>query len=564
MNLEELQKLRQDKQARLLALRAKGNAVSMAEITEAEALVGEVEDLQRSIDAFKTQRDQLFGRIDGTNAWGQQPQQPMVFTNPAPSSGNYAPPTPGYHPGYGAAPNVPGTADYVPAGYEIDTPYQAPAATAYTYGVTPAGHPSMQAPGLSNASVPGNTPQQQRLPSIPAHLARRRTSNIRTGLGAEADAFAAYRFGMWIASMCDERKRPFARKAQLYCEQQGLTAVPYNDNAIMAGAMGSNGRQFANIESTASAGGVLVPIELSNIIIRLVEEYGVFRRYAEKKIMTSDTLGTPRRDAGLTVYFEAEATAATESDMVWDLVSLVAKKVLGLTYWSTELGEDAVIDMADILAKEFAWSFAKLEDQCGFIGDGTSTYGGIIGATNALLNLSGTIANIAGLQVASGSGYATSYGSVALSDFNGVAGRLPEYTRVRSRPTWFCSEYVWESVMRRLALAAGGVTAAEVMDNDHDHKRFLGYPVQVTQVMPSVSATSQIFALFGALDLAAQFGDRRTLTMAISEHYQFAQDALTMRASERFDINVHDVGNASATASAQTAGPLVGIITAAS
>jgi hypothetical protein len=41
--------------------------------------------------------------------------------------------------------------------------------------------------------------------------------------------------------------------------------------------------------------------------------------------------------------------------------------------------EDAIISIADDLAEEIVYAFSLKEDQCGFIGDGTSTYGGIVG-----------------------------------------------------------------------------------------------------------------------------------------------------------------------------------------
>jgi hypothetical protein len=59
-----------------------------------------------------------------------------------------------------------------------------------------------------------------------------------------------------------------------------------------------------------------------------------------------------------------------------------------------------VINMGDDLAGEIAYAFALKEDQCGFIGDGTSTYGGMQGVCTKIKGLSGTIANIAGLVVA--------------------------------------------------------------------------------------------------------------------------------------------------------------------
>ncbi len=76
---------------------------------------------------------------------------------------------------------------------------------------------------------------------------------------------------------------------------------------------------------------------------------------------------------------------------------LTAKKLMVLTKYSNELNEDAVLNIGDDLAGEIAYAFALKEDQCGFLGDGTSTYGGITGVTTALLNVfAGTPANVDG------------------------------------------------------------------------------------------------------------------------------------------------------------------------
>ena len=53
-------------------------------------------------------------------------------------------------------------------------------------------------------------------------------------------------------------------------------------------------------------------------------------------------------------------------------------------------------------------------------------------------------------------------------------------------------------------------------------------------------------------------------TIALSEHAGFANDEMWIRGTERFDINVHDVGNASGTAGLRQAGPVVALITGAS
>jgi HK97 family phage major capsid protein len=79
-----------------------------------------------------------------------------------------------------------------------------------------------------------------------------------------------------------------------------------------------------------------------------------------------------------------------------------------------------------------------------------------------------------------------------------------------------------------------------------------------SQVMPSTEANSQICALLGDYRMGSAMGDRRSLTLALSTEYKFAEDQLAIRGTDRFDINVHDVG------STTVAGPIVGLITAAS
>jgi hypothetical protein len=97
--------------------------------------------------------------------------------------------------------------------------------------------------------------------------------------------------------------------------------------------------------------------------------------------MGSDTLNWPRRTGGLTAFFTGENQAVTESQAAWDNVNLTAKKCAVLTRMSTEIEQDAVVAIADWLVGEMAYAFASKEDDCGFNGDGTSTYGGMRGLT---------------------------------------------------------------------------------------------------------------------------------------------------------------------------------------
>ncbi|MBA3712444.1 MAG: phage major capsid protein [Pyrinomonadaceae bacterium] len=314
----------------------------------------------------------------------------------------------------------------------------------------------------------------------------------------------------------------------------------------------------AQVESINTAGGFLVPPEFSSRLIDLRDEYGIFRRNAYVEPMMSDTKTIPRRLGGVQFYFVGEGQTGTESQMSGDLVSLVAKKIMAIVPRSSEVDEDALVNLGDTLAGELGTAAAEKEDLCGFNADGTSGYGGIVGLRPKLKNLSATRANIAGLVVASGN----LWSEIVLRDLTAVKGRLPAYAYRRGTPKWFTSQSFWANVMEPLALAAGGVTAAEIARGTEE--RFLGYPVEKTEVFPHVEANDDIPLLFGDLKLSSTLGDRRQMTLKISDEYKFAEDLITIRATARFDINNHDVGNADATAANRVAGPVVGLITAAS
>jgi HK97 family phage major capsid protein len=351
-----------------------------------------------------------------------------------------------------------------------------------------------------------------------------------TGEGAEERAF---RFGQWVLG------GPLGNQAaRQWCQENGLML------------------RSAQVEGINEKGGYLVPEEFGNDLIDLTEKYGVFRQHAKVVPMGSDTRSDPRISGRLSSAFVGELTDGTESDMTFDRISLTAKKHMVLVPFSSELSEDSVISIGDTLANESARAFAYKEDQCGFVGDGTETYGGMQGVCTKIKGLSGTIANIAGLQVAAGNAYS----EILLTDFEAVVGKLPEYADMTAK--WFVSKKFYVSTMMRVLLAAGGTTPTEI--EDARNRKFLGYPVVFAQVMPTVEANSQVCAILGDLSLGASFGDRRKITIAIDDSTYFKRDAMLFRATSRFDINVHDVGNAAAAAADRVEGPIVGLITAAS
>ncbi len=271
------------------------------------------------------------------------------------------------------------------------------------------------------------------------------------------------------------KMKAFKDERSAYISGQWYRATFLGDYRAMRWCQENGVSIRAQNEGANTAGGALVPDQLSAAIIDLREIFGVFRRECGVVPMGSESMAVPRRTGGLTAYFTAEAMAITESEKTWNQVNLIAKKLAVLTRMSTELSDDAIINVADDLASEIAYAFANKED-----------------LLRALNSVSGIV---------SGRNTQTLQGSVGMN--------------------------------------------------------YLGYPVVISQVLPA-GATTDYTGLwmlgFGDLGKACSFGERRGISIKRSDERYFVEDQIALKGTERIDINVHDLGTATA------AGPFVSLI----
>jgi HK97 family phage major capsid protein len=358
---------------------------------------------------------------------------------------------------------------------------------------------------------PGSAPQFDSEPKairVPATAKRHGRVKHFTGPDAEANAYASGRFLM-AAIAGDESSKQWLK---------------------------DHGMQMAHSSDDNSKGGYLVPEVLENALIDLKEEFGQFRQYATNYPMSSDVVLIPRRVSGFTTYFVGQNETITPSTTTLDQVRLEAKKLAAITQFSSELSEDAIISVADFYAREFAYALAVKEDSCGFLGDGTSTYGGITGLANALN--AGSIVTATSI---------TDLANLLIATFITTVGKLPQFPGIQ--PAWYVNKAVYYASMGRLALAAGGNNLVDFGNGPQE--QFMGYPVRFINTLPSTAASGTKIAYFGDLAMAATMGTRRGVTLRADESIYFAQDALALRVTERFDINVHERGTAS------LAGPMI-------
>jgi HK97 family phage major capsid protein len=330
----------------------------------------------------------------------------------------------------------------------------------------------------------------------------------------------AYTAGMWFkATLMDNAE------AKEWCKSRG---VPIHK---------------AQGEGVDSAGGFLVPEELLANIIILREMFGVFRQECQVVPMGSDTLNWPRRTGGLTAYFTGENQSVTESQAAWDNINLTAKKLGVLTRMSTEIEQDAVVAIADWLVGEIAYAFASKEDDCGFNGDGTSTYGGMRGIAPIMIDGNHT----AGQYTVS----SATWSSMVVKDFAGVMGKLPQYAIAGAK--WYMSQQAFYSIAAKTFAEAGG-NRVDTLSEDVKH-RILGFPVVFAQKLPvTTPGSGKCMFFFGDLAKATALGERRGVTIKRSDHRYFENDQVGLLGTERFDINCHDLGDTS------NAGPLVAAI----
>jgi HK97 family phage major capsid protein len=140
-------------------------------------------------------------------------------------------------------------------------------------------------------------------------------------------------------------------------------------------------------------------------------------------------------------------------------------------------------------------------------------------------------------------------------DLTNVMAAVPQYALRGSK--WYCSPVAWALIFEPLLMAGGGNTIQNLADGSP--MRFLGYPVVVTPSLPTSTGdlATEVVLLFGNMRQAVAMGDRRQIRLMLSEHRYYELDQIGLRGTERFDINVHDLGDGT------TAGPLVGLVATA-
>ena len=339
-----------------------------------------------------------------------------------------------------------------------------------------------------------------------------------TGPNAEE---RAYRAGHWyLANLFG------VETSKRYCRENGIEAR-------------------AQSEGDASLGGNLVVPEVLAQILTLVNTYGQYPSAVRNQVMQSELLSVPRRVGGLQAYWVDEASEPTQSNANWDRVTLTARKIAVQNRVSTELMQDSIVDIANVLTEEFGRAFAYKIDHDGFLGAGNAGDGGVTGLVTALTDTH----HDASVVTAPAGEFG--FDTLTLDTAIKVVATIQPYARAGAK--WYISPAGYAEFMQRIMMHGGGVRPDDIAGDTQG--RFLGFPVVLCNVLNSTlgADAGEVKCLFGNLQQSSMLGTRRSMTMRVSDQRLVELDQVLMIANTRIAINNFSLG------SDAVAGPVIAL-----
>ncbi len=307
-----------------------------------------------------------------------------------------------------------------------------------------------------------------------------------------------------------------------------IKAVYNRDKEMAAAIVGKT----AMTEGTDSQGGYLVPEEFRAEIVRLAEDFGIVRKLCRVIPMKRDTLNLPKITSSVTVYWPGEATAGTVSQPVLGQVQLLSKTLVGLTPLSNELLEDADVDTVTLLVELFAEAISGEEDNQGLMGSGSP--------------FTGVMAESGTTVVTMTSGKDT-FAELDADDLRDLISGVKPLALIGA--AFYMHRTVWAIVQKlkensqHIASFANPIVSGDASKATGIVGYIWGYPVYLSDKMPTTTAVSTKFILFGSLRFA-YLGDRKQMTVAVSEEATigstnlFESNMSAVRITERIAFKV--------------------------
>jgi HK97 family phage major capsid protein len=287
------------------------------------------------------------------------------------------------------------------------------------------------------------------------------------------------------------------------------------------------GMSNALSERVPSQGGFLLPEVLRSQILMVALEQAIVRPRARIIPMDSlrvpyptidDTSHTSSVYGGVIGYWAEEAAALTASQPAFGRIELEAHKLTGYTQIPNELLHDAVQALDQWFSEMFPIALAWFEDVAFIAGSGSGQPQGYQNSPCAVKFTRKTPSH------------------VRFGDFAGMYARMIPASMKSA--TWVVSpDCIPELLQMAVTEPAGTTVAPPVFLNGMSSSgapdmTILGRPVLVTEKHPAMGTLGDVaFVDFGYYLL----GDRQSMVISSSEHYQFANDLTVFRVVERLD-----------------------------
>lgn len=276
----------------------------------------------------------------------------------------------------------------------------------------------------------------------------------------------------------------------------------------------------------SSSGQYLYNSEFDNEVRRLTEIYGVVRRGATKIKMNSQKLLFPVASGKITGAFATEVSKKTESHPTFLQKTLTRQEYAVLSVISKQLLEDEDVNLLPLMAEYVAEDFSRVEDVCGFIGDGSSV------PMTGIAYETGTVPM-----------------TLTSTDINDLTGdELIDMTvaisTAAARNAKFYLHRSVLAVIRKLKDKQDNYLYAPLADGASG--TIAGYPYELVDAMSAVPSTATAetpYIIFGNLSHLI-FGDRMiiqtdmTTEATIGSQNLFEQNLVGFRFEESFDIKV--------------------------
>jgi len=245
------------------------------------------------------------------------------------------------------------------------------------------------------------------------------------------------------------------------------------------------------IEGTDSLGGFLVPEEFRAEIVYFFEKYGIARRFCRVFPMSGDVLRVPTASSSVDVTWTGEAAAKTASTPAFGQVELQAKEASAYTVFSDALLADVSVDLVGWCSEQYANGFAYAEDYQLFRGTGNPFSGILVNSGVNTVDMTGDL-----------------FSDILLDELLEMIDAIA--TQYEDGSRWFMHKKAM-LYLRKIKESTGGAYVLDRPAQSGQPTTLWGYPVERTSVLPSTTAVSTEWVVFGNLKHAF-FGDRQTMT----------------------------------------------------